>query len=80
MLNRNATAFLNRKALFAKALSREKSSTLNEGLLPFIKAEDTGGLAPAKDDNAEKGEKNEFKADAYSVPSLRNSKSLAICS
>ncbi len=70
LLNHNATAFLNRKALSAKAQSREKSSTLNEGNLPFIKAEDTGGLTPAKDDNAEKGQRLEFKAGTYSGPLL----------
>ena len=60
LLNRNATAFLNRKALSAKALRREKFSTLNAGILTFIKAEDAGGLSPVKDDNAEKGQKNKF--------------------
>ena len=71
LLNRNASAFLNRKALSANPLSREKSSTLNEGLLPFIKAEDAGGLAPVKDDNDEKGQKIKFKAGSYSTPLLK---------
>ena len=71
LLNRNATAFLNRKALSANALRREKSSTLNAGILAFIKAEDAGGLSPVKDDNAEKGQKNNFKAGVHSVPLLK---------
>ena len=40
----------------ANALSREKSSTLNEEILPFIKAEDAGGLTPVKDDNEDEGQ------------------------
>ena len=80
LLNRNASAFLNRKALSANPLSREKSSTLNEEILPFIKAEDAGGLAPVKDDNEDEGQKIKFKAGLHSVPLLRNSKSLAACS
>ena len=73
LLNHNATAFLNRKALSAKALRREKSSTLNAGILTFIKAEDAGGLAPVKDDNAGKGQKTKFKAGLHSVPLLKRS-------
>ena len=73
LLNHNATAFLNRKALSAKALSREKSSTLNEKNLHFIKAEDADGLAPVKDDNAEKGQRIKFKANSHSLPLLKRS-------
>ena len=57
----------------AKALRCEKSSTLNAGILSFIKAKDAGGLAPVKDDNAEKGQKIKFKAGSYSVPLLKRS-------
>ena len=78
LLNHNATAFLNRKALSARALSREKSSTLNEEDLSFIKAEDAGGPAPVKDDNAEKGQRTEFKAGSYSVPLLKRGEKLPL--
>ena len=71
LLNHNATAFLNRKALSANALRREKSSTLNAGILAFIKAEDADGLAPVKDDNNEKGQKAKFKAGLHGVPLLK---------
>ena len=73
LLNHNATAFLNRKALSAKALRREKSPTLNAEILTFIKAEDAGGLVPVKDDNAEKGQNNKFKSGLHSVPMLKHS-------
>ena len=80
LLNRNTTVFLNRKALSAKALWREKSLTLNAVILTFIKAEDAGVLTHVKDDNAEKWQKIKFKAGWHSVPLLRNSKSFAVCS
>ena len=71
LLNHNTTVFLNRKALSAKALRCEKSSTLNAGILFFIKAKDAGGLSPVKDDNEEKGQNNKFKAGTHSVPLLQ---------
>ena len=64
-------AFLNRKALSAKALCREKSSTSNAEILSFIEAEDAGGLSPAKDDNEDKGQKIKFKAGSYNSPQLK---------
>ena len=70
LLNHNATAFLNRKALSANVLRREKSSTLNAGILSFIKAADADGLAPIKDNNAEKGQKDKIKACLYDSPML----------
>ena len=48
----------------------EKSSTLNEEILLFIKAEDANGLAPVKDDNAKEGQKIKFKAYSYGSPML----------
>ena len=72
MLNHNATAFLNRKALSANALSREKSSTLYAEILFFIKAADAGGLTPVKDGNAEKGQKIKFKAGLNNSPLLKH--------
>ena len=71
LLNHNATAFLNRKALPTNAVKAEKSSTLNAGILSFIKTEDAGGLAPVKDDNAEKGQKIKFKACLRGSPMLK---------
>ena len=55
LLNHNTTVFLNHKALPTNAVKAEKSSTLNEEILSFIKAKDAGGLTPIKDDNEEKG-------------------------
>ena len=77
LLNHNTKVFLNRKALSAKALRREKSSTLNAEILHFIKAADAGGLAPVKDGNAEKGQKIKFKAGSYISPLLKESPELA---
>ena len=73
LLNHNTTVFLNRKALPTNPVKTEKSSTLNAGILAFIKAEDAGGLAPAKDDNIEKEQKTKFKACSYGSPMLKQS-------
>ena len=76
LLNRNATAFLNRKALSAKALRREKSSTLNAEILSFIEAEDADGLSPVKDDNNDNGQKIQFKAGSYNSAQLKAYRSM----
>ena len=69
-------AFLNRKALSANALSREKSSTLNAEILSLIEEEDAGGLSPTKDDSEDKGQKIKFKAGSYCVLLLIRSSAL----
>ena len=70
LLNHNTTVFLNRKALPTNPVKTEKSSTLNEEILIFVKAEDAGGLAPVKDDNEDRGQKIKFEAGSYSSPQL----------
>ena len=76
LLNHNASAFFNRKALPAKALRREKSSTLNAEILSFIEAEDADGLSPVKDDNKDNGQKIQFKAGSYNSAQLKNEEEL----
>ena len=71
LLNHNASAFFNRKALPAKARRREKSSTLNAEILSFIEAEDADGLTPVKDDNKDNGQKIQFKAGSYNSAQLK---------